>query len=118
MTRHEKQRLLELVDKIKYEHEHEFPSRLKLYVDKDTLVDFPVEYAEYDGMSFSFYLREGSGAKHCHSAWRPAIFSRSQGVQHYYLFNCWISQRDWFKVLEYTEEDILAHVLLWGRRDS
>lgn len=35
----------------------------------------------------------------------------------YYLFNLYIPQEMWFRILDYTEEEQLAHILKWGRHD-
>lgn len=34
----------------------------------------------------------------------------------YYLFNLYIPQEMWFRILDYTEEERLAHLLKWGKQ--
>lgn len=46
-----------------------------------------------------------------HSTEQPALGN------FYYLFGHRFSQKDWFRLLEYTEEEKLAHILKWGKHD-
>ena len=74
------------------------------------------------GPQVSIYVAETQGVILCreingfvahsfvtHSATRPAA------GEDYYMFNLYFTQREWFTILGYGEEEQLAHILKWGR---
>lgn len=52
-----------------------------------------------------------------HSACGPVDHCPSKVNQspNYYLFNTHLDQKEWFHILDYSEEEQLAHILRWGR---
>lgn len=50
-----------------------------------------------------------------HSFVRPASVINDISVTRYYLFDCYLTQDEWFNVLRFSEEGRTAHILRWGK---
>ena len=65
-----------------------------------------------DDVEFSLFTHS-LGSTFFHSRSRPALIN-ARSVQ-YFLYGVSVSQREWFDILEFTEEDRTLHCLMWGR---